>query len=548
MSGCASVGSPEGGAKDLTPPKLVRTSPEQGARNVSQRSIRLEFSETVQLKDLQKNLIIAPVIPEENKYQVREDKGGITLTFEQPFDKNTTYSFNFGTAVTDITENNVAPNVMLSFSTGATLDSGRVFGRVTDLLTKRTAEDISVILYPEADTANIRRGKPYYLARTAKNGQYSFQNLREGRYRLFALQDKNNTRRYEEGERIAYLPELVTVAPGLDSIALVLVRPDARRPLATGRQGSPTQFKVSYNEGVRQASLAPLPGGSATAPEAVAQLNNALQVADQGRSVVVYKTKAVSEGRYLLSATDSVGNVGRDTINVRFQGNAPARRGPAYTVEGNPREVYFQGQVQFVFTEPVILPPNQSFGTLVEDSTARRPLRLPQDGTLSPDRVRLTIRPNFKARKTATIILDSTAIASVTGQSLGLRPLRLRISEQSPSGTLSGAIQTKFTRYQIQLINDTFQPIAVLDSPKNRYVFSNIAPGSYQIRVLIDADANGSWYGGDPQFKQPAEPVYLFPKKLDVRANWSRRKISPFRKGPFRTNHPYFGTCLPGSI
>ncbi|QNP53357.1 Ig-like domain-containing domain [Hymenobacter qilianensis] len=528
MSGCAAVSSPEGGPKDLTPPKLVRTSPEQGARNVTQRSIRLEFSETVQLKDLQKNLIIAPVISEENKYQVREDKGGVTLTFEQPLDKNTTYSFNFGKAITDITENNEAPNVMLSFSTGADLDSGRVFGRVTDLLTKRTAEDISVILYPEADTANIRRGRPYYLARTTKNGQYSFQNLREGRYRLFALQDKNNTRRYEEGERIAYLPELITVAPGLDSIALVLVRPDARRPLATGRQGTPTQFKVSYNEGVRQAVLAPLPGGGATSPEAVAQLNSALQVADQGKSVVLYKTKAVAEGRYLLSATDSVGNVGRDTINVRFQGNAPARRGPAYTVEGSPQEVYYQGQVQFVFTEPVILPPNKPFGTLVEDSTARRPLRLPQDGTLSPDRVRLTVKPNFKARKTATIILDSTAITSVTGQSLGLRPLRLRISEQSPSGTLSGAIQTKFTRYQIQLINDTFQPVAVLDSPKNRYIFTNIAPGSYQIRVLIDADANGTWYGGDPQFRLPAEPVYIFPKKLDVRANWEQEENIAF--------------------
>ncbi|SMB82718.1 hypothetical protein SAMN00120144_2218 [Hymenobacter roseosalivarius DSM 11622] len=528
ISGCAAVSSPEGGPKDLTVPKLVRTSPEQGARNVSQQSIRLEFSETVQLKDLQKNLIIAPVIPDENKYQVREDKGGITLTFEQPLDKNTTYSFNFGTAITDITESNVAPNVMLSFSTGADLDSGRVFGRVTDLLTKRTAEDISVILYPEADTANIRRGKPYYLVRTTKDGQYAFQNLREGRYRLFALQDKNNTRRYEEGERIAYLPELITVAPGLDSIPLVMVRPDARRPLATGRQGAPTQFKVSYNEGVRQAVVAPLPeGGAAPSPEAMTQLNNALQVTDQGKSVVLYKTKAVAEGRYVLTATDSVGNIGRDTINVRFQGNA-ARRGPAYTVENNPQEVYSQGQVRFLFTEPIILLPNQPFGTLVEDSTARRPLRLPQDGTLSPDRARLTIKLNLKAKKTATIILDSTAITSVTGQSLGLRPLRLRVSDQSPTGTLSGAIKTKFTRYQVQLINDSFQPVAVLDSPKNRYVFSNIAPGSYQIRVLIDADANGTWRGGDPQFRLPAEPVYLFSKKLEVRSNWEQEENLAF--------------------
>ena len=101
---------------------------------------------------------------------------------------------------------------------------------MTDLLTKRTAEDISVILYPEADTANIRRGKLTIWRATPKKWAVFFLNLREGRYRLFALQDKNNTRRYEEGERIAYLPELVTVAPGLDSIALGWCAADARRP------------------------------------------------------------------------------------------------------------------------------------------------------------------------------------------------------------------------------------------------------------------------------------------------------------------------------
>ena len=529
ISGCASVASPEGGPKDLTPPKLVRSSPEQGARNVKQPTIRLEFSETVQLKDLQKNLIIAPFIPEENKYQVREDRTGITLSFEEPLEENTTYSFNFGNAITDITESNAAPNTVLSFSTGADLDSGRVAGRVTDLLTGRTAKEAAVLLYPETDTANIRRGRPYYLARTNANGQYAFQNLRAGRYRLFALQDKNNSRRYEEGEKIGYLPELITVGSSLDSIPLVLVRPDARRPLATGRQAAPTQFRVTYNEGLRQAALVPLPeSGKAPAADAAAQLNNVLQVAEQGKVVVLFKTGPLTEGRYLLTATDSVGNVGRDTINVRFQGNAPPRRGPAYTVENTPQEVYRQGQLRFLFTEPIILPPNRPFGTLLEDSTTRRPLRLPQDGTLSPDRTRLTLNLNLKAQKTATITLDSTAVTSVTGQSLRLRPLRLRVTEQSPTGTLSGSIQTKYKRYQIQLIDSNFQPVAVLESPQRRYIFTNIAPGTYQIRVLIDTDADGSWRGGDPQLRIPAEPVFIFSKKLEVRANWEQEESLTF--------------------
>jgi uncharacterized protein (DUF2141 family) len=106
--------------------------------------------------------------------------------------------------------------------------------------------------------------------------------------------------------------------------------------------------------------------------------------------------------------------------------------------------------------------------------------------------------------------------------------LRLRVSEQAQTGTLSGAIQTKYKSYQIQLVDANFQPVMVLDSPKNRYVFSNIAPGTYRVRVLIDADADGTWRGGDPQFRLPAEPVYLFPKKLDVRANWEQEENLTF--------------------
>ncbi|RYU78599.1 Ig-like domain-containing domain [Hymenobacter persicinus] len=517
LSGCATISSPQGGPRDLTPPKLVSTSPANGARNVKQQSVRLEFSEPVQLKDLSKNLLVAPLLTD-NKYQIREERSAFTLLFEKPFEPNTTYSFNFRDAVVDITESNKASRVSLAFSTGARLDSGSVKGTAIMRLTNQPASEVSVVLYPEADTLNVRRGKPYYLVQTDKAGAYALQNVKTGRYRIYALADKNQNGRYDEGEQIGYLPELVTVRPVLDSVNFVLVRPDARRALITGQQGTFNQFKVSLNEGVQQAVLTPF---APATPAAVATLNNGVTITDKGRTILLSRTPALTEGRYVLAATDSVGNTGRDTINVRFPGNAPSRRPAAYNVEGSPRAVYRQGLVKYQFTDPLQpLTPGKTVGTLVEDSLTRRPLRTPQEATLSPDRTVLTVVLNTRARKTVTLNLDSTAVVSATGQRLGLKPLRMAVTEESPFGSLAGTIQTKYKRYQLQLVDASYQPVAVLDSPKGTFRFDNLIPGTYRIRVLIDADGNGTWRGGDPKLLVLPEPVYVAPQTVQVRANW----------------------------
>jgi hypothetical protein len=232
----------------------------------------------------------------------------------------------------------------------------------------------------------------------------------------------------------------------------------------------------------------------------------------------------VGDGRYLLTMADSTGNVGHDTLQVKFPvPPATAKRTaapPLYSVEGSPRSVYPEGQVRFQFTVPVRVASGKPFGTLIEDSTKRRPLRLPADGTLSTNRDELTVRFNSKAKTRLEIVLDSTAVTAVTGQSLRLRPLRLGISEQDVSTSLSGTITTKEKNFELQLLNDKFEVVASLASPKGKYLFSDIKPGTYRLRVLIDADGDGRWRGGDPNLLLPPEPVYLDPKPQQIRAGF----------------------------
>ena len=520
LESCAAVAPPLGGPRDRTPPRRISSSPDSAARNVKQQFVRLNFSEPVVTKDLSKNLLITPQLPDDNPYKLREDRSSITLLFDKPLDPNTTYSFNFREGIVDITEALPAKNAALTFSTGPELDSGRVSGSLTDVLTARAVEDASIGLYRVADTAGVRKGRPYYTVLTDKEGKFSLNFLKAGDYKLYAVADKNNNGRYDDGEKIAYLPAPITVAGSTGAnVPLVLTEPDQRPPLLTTRTPSPTQLRLSYNEGLRAINLAQLPAAAnATA------VTEATQLVERGRTVVVFKTPAVGDGRYLLTATDSTGNVSRDTVQFKFPAPPAAAKKaanpPLYTVDGNPRTVFPKGQVKFQFAVPVRIAPDKPFGTLVEDSLRRRPLRLPTDGTLSADRTQLVVRFNGKAKNRLDIVLDSTAVTTITGQSLRLKPLRLGLSEQDVSTSLSGTISTQQKSFELQLLDEKYQVVASLNSPKGTYTFSAMPPGTYRLRVLIDADGDGRWRGGDPKLLLAPEPVFILPKTVQIRAGF----------------------------
>ncbi|GAA4502262.1 hypothetical protein GCM10023172_25380 [Hymenobacter ginsengisoli] len=522
LGSCAAISSPQGGPRDKTPPRLIATSPDSAARNVKQQFIRLKFSEPIQLKDLTKNLLITPQLPPDNSYSVLADRDFITLTFKKPLEANTTYSFNFRNAVVDANESLPAKYQALSFSTGATLDSGRVRGSVTDFFTARPAADVVVGLYRTTDTVGVRRGQPYYLARTDAKGQFQLNFIRVAPYHLYAWTDKNNNNRYDDGERIAYLPGPIAISDTTRPRALQLVRPDRLPPRRTSLESTPSQVRVSFNEGLQTATLASLAPADAAAQTAVQQ---AVEIADQGRSVLIFKTPTVVDGRYLLAATDSVGNQRRDTINVRFPvPTAAGKRAPVAagtSVVGNPRSVYRQGRVQFRFPVPVQLVAGKSPGTLTEDSLKTHALRVPAEASLNSGRTELTVNLDTKALKNIEIRLDSTALLAVTGQSLYLRrPLRLAVVDQDPSGQLIGTITTKYKSFDLQLLDEKYQVLAQLHNPRGSYRFDYLAPGKYRLRVLIDQDGDGHWRGGDPNLQLAPEPIYFNPKVFDIRAGF----------------------------
>ena len=127
---CAQTVAPTGGKKDTIAPKLVQSIPATKTLNFTGNRIELFFDEYVVVDNINQKLVITPEV--ENPYTYRLNGESIVLNFKKKFKDSTTYTLNFGDGIRDFAEKNPAKNLKIVFSTGASLDSGRVDGTVKD--------------------------------------------------------------------------------------------------------------------------------------------------------------------------------------------------------------------------------------------------------------------------------------------------------------------------------------------------------------------------------------------------------------------------------
>ncbi|WP_242926279.1 Ig-like domain-containing protein [Pontibacter vulgaris] len=518
LTACATVNNPEGGAKDTKSPNLTSSSPKAKDLNVSTRSVVLEFDEEVQPNNLTKELLITPNTG--NKYKVTTKRNRMELVFEKPLEDSTTYTFNFRNGIQDITEKNTAKGLMLTFSTGAYLDSSRISGKVVDLLSQTPEKETLVALYPLADTMNIKKGSPYYQALTNEAGEFSFENIKEGDYKIYALSDKNNNSIYDnENERVAYKSEAIKVTPKQQQIELQTIRIDTKKPILQRRENFIDRFTANYNEGIKS-----FIGRSVQSKKDTLLY----KIAPDGKAIDIFGGNGFTGGKAIITATDSAGNATTDTLQIAFQGKRPQRfqgaqiknngvkNGAGY-YSGQPITLEFETPVKINSKEPVLI---------YADSIVTSKINYPQESKLDPTATELTFKvPTIKTRnKQISIGLDSMGVVAVQGGKLKFNQLPITIAEAKGTGSLKGTITTKYTSYTLQLL-DKDGKIKHQSRNQKSFDFRNLEPGAYNLRVLIDENKDGRWAAGDPELKREPEKVYIYNKPLEVRANWEVEAI-----------------------
>ena len=225
---CANVIAPTGGPKDITPPKVLECIPANHSTDFTGNKFSITFDEFVKLDKISQQLLVSPPMAEIPDFRIKRKT--LSIRFKEALKPNTTYSVFFGDAIQDITEGNPLHNYTYVFSTGASVDSMSLRGKVVHAEDLKPAEDVFVMLYKnDNDTIPLDslplRVKPYYLSKTDKQGNFMFSGLADTSYLIFALKDENYSLTFDQpNEEIAFLDSLVKPqyrpAPQIDSAVL----------------------------------------------------------------------------------------------------------------------------------------------------------------------------------------------------------------------------------------------------------------------------------------------------------------------------------------
>lgn len=203
---CASIGNPDGGRFDETPPRVVGSSPVDGAVNVSKRKVQILFDEYIKLEKASEKVVISP--PQIEPANVRADGKRVKVDFYDSLRANTTYTIDFSDAIEDNNEGNPMGQYTFSFSTGDVIDTMQVSGRVLNAADLEPIKGIMVGLYPADSTWNdtLFRTRPFLrVSRTNGEGRFTIKGVKDGAYRVRALDDKDGDFVFsQKNERVAF--------------------------------------------------------------------------------------------------------------------------------------------------------------------------------------------------------------------------------------------------------------------------------------------------------------------------------------------------------
>jgi len=205
---CANTGTPGGGPKDETPPRLIKSEPKENQVNYKKKKIEIFFDELISLEKVSEKVIVSP--PQKSQPVIKTISNKIVVVFQDTLKDSTTYTVDFTDAIVDYNEKNKFGDYAFSFSTGPFVDSLRIAGILIDASNLNPVSGVFVgvndVLHDSAfNTQALTR-----ISKTTQTGFFSVKGLPSRSFRVYALGDKNRDYRFDQpGESIAFYDSIV---------------------------------------------------------------------------------------------------------------------------------------------------------------------------------------------------------------------------------------------------------------------------------------------------------------------------------------------------
>ncbi|HCW07424.1 MAG TPA: hypothetical protein DGG95_08690 [Cytophagales bacterium] len=511
---CARQSQPAGGPKDEKPPELISSNPTNGQKKFKGKDITLVFDEYVKLKDPQEEIVITPSAGEKTKFAAKKNK--VIITPELPWKDSTTYSISFRGGVQDINESNPADNLRLAFSTGTIIDSLEIIGRVNEFFKEKIPEKITVALYL-SDTFDIFKHKPTYLSKTNKKGQFKIQNLKPGKYFIYAFEDKNKNFKVDgKSEKFGFRSNPISIPEEKDSIKINLIQVDNRPIKITSIRNTNTTSTIRFNK--------PLDSIHLTSEKKIIYT-----FGSNTSEVVIFKSFNTSDSsKITIHASDSVYQKIDTSAYVKF------------TDSKKVSEKFKQGDwtTSFNFTS-FTMKAQTSFNKLLSkitldsiyvqlDSSNYQQIK-PEDIKFDTLHKSLTIETklNITLKEKLlhpVLLLGKAAFISYDNDSSKTQEAKIDIPDEKDTGSLSIEIKTDEKNFEVQLLNSKNNIVRKQRNAK-KITWNYLAPEEYKLMVIVDSNNNKRWDPGNFYNKKEPEKVIIYineegQAKFPVRANW----------------------------
>lgn len=574
-AGCANVGNPSGGPRDEDPPYLVSATPMPGAVNVKRPEMRLTFNELVNVKDAFSKVVVSPA---GRPPRVSSLGRTVTVRFDSLAD-NTTYTIDFADAIEDNNEANKLQNFAYTFSTGPTIDSLRISGRVLGARDLEPRPGILVGVH-EALSDSIMRADSIFMnkpllrvAKADETGRFIIRGLAPGQYRVFALMDNDNDFRFtSDMDEVAFYDQIVTpgteFATATDTTYTALGQVDT----VTTRQRtiflpndvllrtfiSPrrTQFVSKYERNDSNKLFLKMNAPSLTYP-AMRILGHdgpfpAIRESREGADSITMwlPTDLAMQDSIMMEVGYTRAERGKlpvevlDTLKfIRKKAPAPKKKKKKEEEKISPADsiaritTVFQsvgsgGQEVY---EPALI---ESMTPLTRLDTTMIHLKFQRDTVWTPVRNLRVYNPDPLAPRTLAIDfpwdydtkykveIDSLAGTDIYGKPTRPFSMDLTTKKESDYCTLTLALSGLDPAMPalVELLDGSDKPLRIAPVENNRAFFPFLPPGKYYARVFEDVNGNGNYDTGDYESGLQPEVAYYYPKAINMKKNWDKEE------------------------
>ncbi len=521
---CAQIVPLTGGEKDILPPKEVKSEPLNGALFFDSKTVVIEFDEFIQLNNSASQLIVSPLMEPAPEISVKGKKLVVKLLGD--LKENTTYSINFGNAITDITENNVYPNYKYVFSTGNYIDSLFYSGTVVDAFDLSKKDKIYVLLYDQLTDSVPLKELPRYVAITDKDGAFSISNIAHGEYKFFAINDINNNYLFDlPNEEIAFKDEIIMLDSSRSNNIVYLFEEEG------GKQYVVEAKNTDYG---RLDIVLNIPNKAYGFSADTSTLNNIFLWENNhiGDTIILWlrnptKTESVNfaiqenmrlteEGRIVRINPNAIHYF--DTLDISIV--KTELEDSVLNIRTNITPNFDLNKSISLLSERPISYYDFSKIKILEDSVV---VEVNVENLISGNYVhrKSNITYSFKENTNYQLFIPPATFTDIYGLQNDTVKVKFKTKKLSDYGTILLKVTPNFTEnYIVQLYkNKTLIQENILKG-ESKIDYQYLLPGAYQLKLIIDNNTDSKWNTGNYLNHLQPEKVIFYEKDIVIKANW----------------------------